>query len=179
MLNRFATRFRESKSGMAAVEFALIVPIMLATFFGVAEISDYILSARKVAGISSVAADLVAQNKTISNADMTDVMDALNVIMHPYNPSQSTIRISSIVADNNGTRTIRWSDARRVSPFTAGSPAPGWVPATVVPANSSVIVAEVSFNYQSLFGMYLTSGMTVSDTFYMRPRRSIEVDRTQ
>jgi Flp pilus assembly protein TadG len=174
----FIGKFRKAKSGMAAVEFALIVPIMVAFFFGVSELGDYILAARKVSNVSSTAADLTSQNQTVTNADMNEIMNALAVIMRPLDPSTSTIRISSIVADNQGRLSVRWSDARRISPYNPGSAAPSWVPVNVVPANSSVIVAEVTLRYQTLFGMYLTQGMTISDNFFLRPRRSVEVVRT-
>ncbi len=177
MKRGFIKKFRKAKSGMAAVEFALIVPIMVAFFFGVSELGDYILAARKVANVSSTAADLTSQNTSVSNADMNEIMNALAVIIRPLDPSTSTIRISSIVANNQGQLSVRWSDARRISAYNPGSAAPGWVPTSVVPPNASVIVAEVSLRYQTLFGMYLTSGITITDTFYLRPRRSVEVAR--
>jgi Flp pilus assembly protein TadG len=173
----FVRKFREAKSGLAAIEFALLAPLMLVMFFGVAELGNYITASRKVSSVSSTAADLAAQDKTVTNADMNDIMTALDTIMHPLDPSTSTIRISSIVADNTGRLTVRWSDARRTSALAAGSAAPAWVSPTIVPANSSVIAAEVTYNYRTMFGMYLTSGMTITDTFFLRPRRSVEVDR--
>ena len=177
MMQGFIKKFRKAKSGMAAVEFAFVVPIMVAMFFGVAELGDYILAARKVANISSTAADLTSQTPSVTNSEMDDIMNALNVIMRPLDPSTSTIRISSIVANNNGQLTVRWSDARRISAYSAGTAAPSWVPTSVVPPNQSVIVAEVTVRYQTLFGMYLRSGMTITDNFFLRPRRSVEVAR--
>lgn len=176
-MKMFCKRFRKSKSGLAAVEFAFVVPIMLAFFFGVAELGDYILAARKVANIASTAADLTSQTPSVDNAEMNDIMNALVVIMRPLDPSTSTIRISSIVANNNGQLTVRWSEARRTSAYGAGTAAPAWIPAAVVPANQSVIVAEVTVRYQTLFGQYLRSGMVISDNFFLRPRRSVEVAR--
>jgi Flp pilus assembly protein TadG len=176
---RFINSFRKSSSGVAAVEFALIIPVMLFTFFGISEIANYILAARKVANAASSAADLVAQGKTISTSEVNDVLGALDVIMRPFDISKTTIRITSIVADTDGVRTVAWSDARRTAPYVPGSPAPSSVPTSVVPPSTSVIMTEVSFTYQTLFGMYLNNGMTVSDTFYLRPRRSVQVDRIQ
>jgi Flp pilus assembly protein TadG len=177
MMYAFIKRFRKAKSGMAAAEFALIVPVMVAFFFGMAELGDYILAARKVANISSTAADLTSQTPSVTNAEMNEIMNALAVIIRPLDPSTSTIRISSIVADNQGRLSVRWSDARRTSAYNAGSAAPSWVPTNIVPANQSVIVAEVTLRYQTLFGMYLTSGITISDNFFLKPRRSVEVAR--
>ena len=51
------------------------------------------------------------------------------------------------------------------------------MPDDIVPANQGIIMAEVIFTYRTLFGMYLTDGITVSDTFYLKPRRSTSVQR--
>ena len=54
---------------------------------------------------------------------------------------------------------------------------PVTVPDGIVPDDQGIIMTEVSFTYTSLFGMFLTDGMTVSDTFYLKPRRSTQVLR--
>jgi hypothetical protein len=107
---------------------------------------------------------------------MNDIMGALTVILRPFDISQSTIRISSVEADSDGKLTVAWSDARRTSPYAPGSSPPS-MPDGVVAPNQGVIMAEVSFTYKTLFGMYLNDGMTVNDTFYMKPRRSTTVER--
>jgi Flp pilus assembly protein TadG len=174
---RSVQKFRKANGGLAAVEFALIIPVMLFTFFGIAEIANYVLAARKVATSASSAADLVAQAKTIDSSQLNDIMGAVGVIIRPFDVASSTVRITSVVADADGNRTVDWSEARRTSPYVPGSPAPSFIPSAVVPPNTSVIVAEVSFTYQTFFGMYLNKGGTVSDVFYLRPRRSVQVDR--
>lgn len=172
---RFIRKFRRSQAGVAAIEFALIIPVMLTTFFGVSEIANYILAARKVSNMASSAADLVAQDTLVTTSEMNDIMGALNVIMRPFDTSNATIRISSVVADQNtGQTTVAWSDARNIAPRSPGSSVT--VP-NIVPNGQGVIMAEVTFRYQTFFGQYLTDGMTVSDTFYLKPRRSTKVER--
>lgn len=174
---RFLNRFSRACTGVSAVEFALVLPAMMATFFGIAEIANYILAARKVANVASTAADLVTQGATINDTQMSDVMGALDVIMRPFSPGSAQVRISQIVADSNGNVTIDWSDAHNTTPYVVGSPAPSFVPAGIVPNNQGVVMAQVNYTYQTLFGMYLTDGMTVSDVFYLKPRRSTMVER--
>jgi Flp pilus assembly protein TadG len=167
--------FKKSEKGVAAIEFALIIPVMLTTFFGVSEIANYILAARKVSNVASSAADLVAQDTTINTGEINDIMNSLNVILRPFNPSSATIRITSVVAHpTTGNTTVDWSDARNIPPRSPGSAVT--IPNIIAPGQS-VVMAEVSFRYQTLFGEYLTSGMTVSDTFYLKPRRSTKVER--
>lgn len=172
---RFIKRFRRADGGVSAIEFALIAPVMLFTLFGIAEIANYILAARKVANVASAAADLVTQDTIVTDDEMTDIMGALDVVLRPFNPSEGRIRITSVVADEDGETTVAWSDARNTGAYTEGTPID--VPNDIVPNGQGIIMAEVSFTYKTLFGMYLTDGMTVSDTFYAKPRRSTTVQR--
>ena len=170
-------KFRRSQDGVAAIEFALIIPLMLTSFFGVSEIANYILAARKVSNVASSAADLVAQDTLVTTPEMNDIMGALDVIMHPFNTSNATIRITCVAAHaTTGATTVAWSDARHIAPRAVNSAIS--IP-NIVPKGQSVIMAEVTFRYQTLFGQYLTDGMTVSDTFYLKPRRSTTVERVQ
>ncbi len=172
---RFARKFARADEGLSAVEFALIIPVMLLTMFGIAEIANYILAARKVANVASSAADLVTQDTIVEDDEMSDIMGALRVILYPFDPNDAQIRITSVVADDNGDTTVGWSDALNTSPYTEGAPIDA--PADIVPNGQGIIMAEVSFTYTTLFGMYLTDGMTVSDKFYLKPRRSTMVLR--
>lgn len=172
---RFFNRFRRSDRGVAAIEFALIIPVMLFTFFGISEIANYILAARKVANVASSAADLIAQDTVVDDGEMADIMGALDVVLRPFDPQEAQIRITSVVADSDGDTTVAWSDARNTGAYAEGSPVD--VPDDIVPDNQGIIMTEVSFTYRTLFGMYLNDGMTVSDTFYLKPRRSTTVER--
>lgn len=172
---RSIRRFRRADGGLSAVEFALIAPVMVVLFFGIAEISSFVLAARKVSNIASSAADLVAQTTTINDAEVNDVMGALNAVLRPFNPADAQIRISSVVADSDGETTVDWSDARNTTAYSQGTPIT--IPNDIVPDNHGIIMAEVSFTYRTFFGMFLTDGITVRDTFYLKPRRSTTVQR--
>lgn len=175
MMN-FIKRLRKNTSGVAAIEFALVAFPMVFTFFGVVEVANYILVARKVSNVASAAADLTTQDTAVDDGEINDIMNALNAVMRPFNPNETKVVITSIVADDNGNLTVEWSDARNTAARTPGSSVNG-VPAGIVPNGQGVIMTEVSYTYTSLVGMYLTSGMTVSDTFYLKPRRSSKVER--
>jgi Flp pilus assembly protein TadG len=174
-MKNLAKRFRTSESGVSAIEFALIAPVMLVMFFGVAEISNYILAARKVSSVASSMADLVTQDTVIDDDEMTDIMGVLNVILRPFDPSTARVRITSVVADADGETTVAWSEARNTAPRAENAPIT--VPDDLVAPNQGIIMTEVSFTYTTLFGMYLNDGMTVDDTFYLKPRRSTQVLR--
>jgi Flp pilus assembly protein TadG len=172
---RFVNRFLKDRSGLSAVEFGLLLPVMITSYFGVAEIGNYILADRKVTSVASTAADLVAQSTQVSDAGMADIMASLSVVIQPFNANDCTIRITSVTADALGVTKVAWSDALRTSPRAVGSTIS--MPTGLVPANQSVIFAEVSFNYKSVVGMFLQNGITVTDQFYQKPRKTLAVQR--
>jgi Flp pilus assembly protein TadG len=172
---RFIRTFGRNESGLSAIEFAFIAPLMVTTYFGVAEIGNYILADRKVTTVAATAADLVAQSNQISNSGMNDIMASLSVIIQPFQATDAQIRITSVTADALGATKVAWSDALRTSPRAVGSTVS--MPAGLVPANQSVIMAEITFSYKTLVGMFLTNGMTISDNFYMKPRKTVAVQR--
>ena len=107
---------------------------------------------------------------------MAEMFAAAKVMMQPYDAEAGSMRISSIVDDGDGVTKVAWSDAYAMSPLSEGSVVT--VPDGIIPSPGSAIVAEVQFNYQSPFGYVLKLERTVSDKFYLRPRRVSEISRT-
>src|ERR1700712_507745 len=79
--------------GIAATEFAVIVPIMLVMFFGVVEFSSGVAVDRKVTLVARTLSDLTSQSTTVADTDMTNFFTASTAIMTPYSstPTKSTI----------------------------------------------------------------------------------------
>ena len=75
--------FRNNMSGLAAVEFAMILPLMITLFFGVVEISLALACRANVTNVAAVAADLVAQESVMTTSDVTDVFGAANAMLYP------------------------------------------------------------------------------------------------
>ena len=83
-----ARRYRADKRGVAAIEFALILPIMFVMFVGAVELSQAITVDRRVTQAASSVADLVARKeKSISTTEISDIMKIGGYIMEPYSHS--------------------------------------------------------------------------------------------
>lgn len=173
---RFLTRFIASCKGIAAVEFAMIAPVLVTLFFGMTEISDALNAGTKTTAVASTAADLVAQDKSICNAEMTDIFSALNAIMFPYPTNNMKITVSSLKDAGSGTVKVAWSDAQNTSPRPVNAIVS--IPAGLVDTGGSVIFAEVTYNYSSPTGHLIYGSVPLSDKAYLRPRRTAQVART-
>lgn len=177
-LMRFVRRFSTACEAMVAVEFAFIAPVMIVIFFGVTELSDGLEASTKVTSVASSAADLVAQEKVICNAEMTDVFAALNAIMFPYPADTAmSIRISSVVDAGSGIAKVAWSDGQNIAARTVNSTVTG-LPAGLIDTNGSIIFTEVSYNYVNPTGQWLHGTIVMTDKFYAHPRKVAQITRT-
>jgi Flp pilus assembly protein TadG len=173
--NLLLRRFARSESGLSALEFALVAPIMITTFFGAYEMCDVLLADRKATNVAAVTTDLVAQATQIADADITNIFNAATAIMVPYDVNILQITVSSITADAQGNTKVAWSDALHTTAHAAG--ANFTLPPGLVSPGGSVIVSEVRYTYATPLGQFVTNGITVSDKFYQRPRRTTIIPR--
>jgi Flp pilus assembly protein TadG len=177
-------RWKADAAGMAAVEFALIVPIMGVMFIGAVELSQAIIVDRRVTQIASSTADLVARAETtISQADITDIMKAGSFIMAPYtlNPLQIVIREMQSSPTSATTVKQSWTCAFNGTGSSLAcscSNLTSMVPANLVGTNDAVVVSQVTYSYKPLVFDYFmkknyggSSGTYIlSETIYQKPR---------
>ena len=167
---RCALDLIEDRRGIAATEFALIVPIMLVMFFGVVEFSSGVAVDRKVTLMARTLSDLTSQSVTVSNSDMTNFFAASQAIMTPYAQAPTKGTISELYVDPNTLAArVQWSNGS--VPRAAGSTVA--IPSALVVAGTYLIFSEVSYLYTPAVGFVMgKTGVNLSDTAYTRPRQS-------
>ncbi len=169
------TGWRRETGGLAAMEFALVLPVMVIFYFGSVEITQLLTIDRKVTKAASSVADLVAQSTALTTAEINDLFQATTSILAPYPQANLQITLTSVVADASNNTTVAWSDAFNAAPRGVGSTVT--LPNGLTQPNGSVIMVEVSYTYTSVVGQFVTGGVTMDDTFYLAPRDSAQVQR--
>ena len=169
-------RFFIDCAGLAAVEFALIFPLMIAFYFGAIETSHMLTANRRVTSVAYSAADITAQAMSVSDSDMSDIFAASSAILRPFSTTPLSIRISSVVANSSGVNKVAWSDGYQGPALAVGSTVS--LPAGLTSPGTSVIVAEVTYQYSSPISQTVTEEITFTDTAYLKPRRASQVSRT-
>lgn len=169
-----STRLRDRK-GVAAVEFAFILPLLITLYLGTVETTFAIMADRRVASVTSTVADLVAQTKTVNQDELDDIFRAATAIMVPFDSQELSIVVTSVAIDADGNATVDWSAAAPGSgqPYQTG--ATYEIPEGLRIPNTSLVVAEVAYLYNSFLNHIVQSGIPMSDIFYLRPRRSDKV----
>jgi Flp pilus assembly protein TadG len=166
-------RFKEDDRGVAAIEFALILPTLLLLYFGVAELCQATISDRKASHVASAVGDLVAQTTSVTPADLADIFNIGNTMMAPFPTSSLRMRVTSLTANASGTPVVDWSVGYNgYGVMTKGATTS--LPMTLS-AGDSVIMAQSQFQYTSVVQYLLPNALTYNDTYYLRPRRSTQV----
>jgi Flp pilus assembly protein TadG len=171
-------RFARDKRGVSAVEFAVILPFMAVLYLGGTALTQAIIVKRKVVLVTHTVGDLVARDNSITNAEVTAIFDAAKSVFAPYGwNSLLKIKVSSVNINGAGTATVGWGEAFQ---DTARAPNSGvTLPAGLNTPNTSIIWAEVSYNFTPPVGGAFTGGtMTLTDQLYIRPRLVTTITRT-
>lgn len=184
MLNRapkrsFVGRLRQlvrEQDGVSAVEFAMLLPLMLTLYLGGVEVSQAVAIDRKVTLVARTVADLVSQATVVNNADMTNILSAAQAIAAPYPVNNLKVTVSSLNIDATGKATVGWSDALNTSARPVNQQVT--IPAALAIPNSSMIFGEVQYGYTPTIGYVITGTMNLADQIYMRPRLSNSVTRS-
>ena len=166
---------RYNQDGVSAVEFALIAPILILIYLGAVELSLLMRVDRRVTSTTASLGDLTARLSTVTDDDMEEMFAAAEVMMQPYDAQKATMRISSIVDDGDGVPKVDWSDSYMMPAYNKGVKID--VPEGIISSPGSIILAEVVYEYDSKLGGFLKSAQTITDEFYLRPRRVTEIAR--
>lgn len=165
-------RWTGDERGVSAIEFAMIAPVLIAFYMGMTEFCQGFMAQKRMGHVSAAVADLIAQEETVPAATIDDIFDIGGLIMKPFPTTTLHQRVSSVTR-TGGVDMVDWSRGDGMEARAEGSTMT--LPADLVEEGQSVIVAEVTYDYDSAAD-YLMPGLTrFAHTYYLRPRT---VDRT-
>lgn len=163
-----ACEFLADGKGLAATEFAVIVPLMLVMFFGTVEFSSAVAIDRKVTLMARTLSDLTSQSTSVTDTDMTNFFATSTSMMTPYPATPVTATITELYVDSTQTAHVQWSKGS--SPRAQKSAVA--IPSSIAIAGTYLIFSEVNYVYTPSVGYVLKSSITLSDVAYTRPRQS-------
>lgn len=161
-LVRWAARFRTAEAGVAAVEFALILPIMLLVYIGMVEASALISMDRKIQTVSGAVGDLVArEDGEITSTMLADYVKVASGIMTPYPVAPLEQIVTQVkVSDDGATALVDWSKRyvgetlQSTGAREKGKPYEGLPDEIIdIALGQYVIVAESRYSYLPLYGI--------------------------
>lgn len=170
------TDWLRNQCGMAATEFAILMPVMLLLFCGVIEGSEALSQNRRAAQAANVLADLTAQESDLLYADADDLFSGVEQIIDDRSAAIS-VRLVSVIANPGGEPMVHWSrDNLGRQPYSPGAPYLKLPSNSLLDPGASLIVAEISYPWASRFGGHVFKGKTMEEVAIRWPRRAFAVE---
>ena len=173
------------RRGNATIDFAFLLPIMLMLLIGVVEVTnvlrldhndgpqqmDLIVLRldQKVVSAAQTVADLVTQRREVSDADLSDIFTAADLIFDPYPTAASSIGVVGVRYDpTTGAPSVDWTRS-----VNGGSVPDALTLATGLGSpGDGVVVVRASYAYTPVFFDFIMGPTTIEETAILRPRRS-------
>lgn len=172
------TRFRGDQRGVSAVEFALIAPVILLLYFGLAEFCQGFMAQKRMGRTAAAVADLVTQDESTTTARIDDVFEVGELMMRPFSTADDGQRLlkqraTAVTRRTNGQVRVDWSrgqgmDARAPDALVD-------IPEGLIAPGESLVMTEITYDYESPFDEFLPGLTHFSHTYYLRPRKADQV----
>lgn len=182
ILNRLADCFRlrgflKDRSGVSAVEFALIAPILIMTYLALAELTLSMMAGRRTSHLAATIGDLAAQSETLTDANVADLWEIGTSMLRPFaTGTDLKVRLTCVTMGADNVARVDWSDGHNIAEYADGSTI-ATVTTDQISAKESLVITEVEYDYTSPIGKFLPGEKTFKDTFYHHPRNGTAVAR--
>ena len=169
--------FKRDERGLAFLELAYSVPILVILLLGGVEISRYVFVHQKLERAAVTMADLLSQAYTIREGELAGLFEASAYVMNPFDMHTSGYMVaSSIASESGGSATVMWQ--RTLGGATGGGGSrfgtqggPAQLPPDFsVREGDSVIAAEAYYAYTPIFFDFLLAPRVIQSSALFRPR---------
>ncbi|HZV84325.1 MAG TPA: TadE/TadG family type IV pilus assembly protein [Brevundimonas sp.] len=167
MTRSLLSRLRDDERGVSALEFAMLAPVLIAFYFGLAEFCQGFMAQKRMGHVSAMVADLVAQEETVSTANLTDIFSIGGLIMKPFSTTPLKLRVSSITR-TAGVAKVSWSRGQGMDPRAVNETVV--LPADLITDGQSIIMSEATYDYDSPVDYMMPNVTRFSHRYYLRPR---------
>ena len=175
-MRSFVSRLRHDARGVSAMEFALILPMLLMFSAGTIEYSRLIMVTQKLQSGAFILADLTARDQELSTEQLGHIFLAIDQVTQPFDfASSGRAIVTSIGADPDDDPIVNWQCAGSGTLDAVSELGTDAGEAVALPDDLSIvegetiIAAEVYFAFEPLFGIGLAP-RTIRRVAFFKPR---------
>ena len=164
-----------STEGMAAVEFAVILPLLVVLWIGGVEITQALSVDRKVNNLAASVGDLAARSEMLTFYDVENIFDIADWAMHPYGGADAAIVLTAVTMDEDGAAKVAWSRTRGAAAHAENASMDDAIDEDLRIPDTQVIMAEVEYPYTPAIGYVVSGTVRLADRAFFVPRRAPRV----
>ena len=169
--------------GVAAVEFALVAPIMLMFYFGMVEVSLAIQADRNLSSATALVGDLTAQDEEATISMVEDYIYGALAVLGVDRAQADDVGLElysfEVTSDDNPAtatddRVIESVGFASFGPSFDGGTLfdPMTIESRILSSSSGVVVARMNYEYTPRVTENFVGTKTFKETFILKPRRS-------
>ncbi len=183
-------KLAKDQRGVAAIEFAFVVPVLLGLYFMTMEVSQGLEANKKTSRVGVIVGDLITQQQTISRSEIDAIMRVGEAVVQPYNRSSPSVYVTAIRITNESVPKVKVVWSRKLVNGGASNylakDSTTTVPAALKVPGSFLIRAEVKLDYKPVLTWSSSEQKTLGlasafddiqmdETYHLRPRMSQEI----
>ncbi len=142
----------KNASGIAAVEFSLILPIIVLLFFGMLEAADALTVSRRVSNAANAVVDLVGQAEKITPNEVESIFTGAQNMIGDVDGTQVEMTLTSVTRNPAAPEEIivEWSvDEKGEAPYAPGDVFTSVEDEAILVSGVSLLVADVTYTYDT------------------------------
>lgn len=161
-------RLREQR-GVAALEFAIILPVLLIFLLGSLQVDEFVRLQMKLTEAATTMAELAALDPSTAQQSMADYCHGAQLLVWPF-AGQLSVAVASVARGaTSGTVGVDWQDTSCGN--APAIPNPAAMATSIVPANgNSAIVAMARYTLSLPFPFLPLASWTLSEDGFASPR---------
>jgi len=176
---KLAKKLQQDNSGIAAIEMALIFPMMIVLLIGLVDVTDGLSANRKVTITTNTLGDLISQEPGITTkANIDGIFVGATQTMVPYDGANLGLEIFNYRKIGNNAPTLNWE--HRSGTNCGAAPAVTADMEALMTQGNDLIISRTCYNFSYILGN-LFSGSTsfpMKEEMTLRPRKSLQLDCT-
>lgn len=164
---------RHDRRGSAALELALLAPVMVSLFCGTIEVTQLIRVETKLGLAAQSLQNMVAGQSSVTQTTVDNFFVGSQLVMTPFAGSKLTATVASVTFSSAGASSaLAWqllepgtASAASMSTITACGLAKG-----LSLGSDSVIIVRMTYSYTPVLSYLLASSYSLTQVAYGRPR---------
>lgn len=164
-------RWRVEEKAVAAVEAAILFPVMMTLLMGVYDIGNGIVINQKTITASQVMADLVARNQVVDLNAINDIIVAGRLALEPFSTATMGYDIVSVEFDEDEDPVVLW----RMTSNMAENDAAVESTDPIAEEGNGVVIVSVAYRYTPFFSNFIVDEINMQEVAFLRARRSATV----
>lgn len=164
--------FKKDARAAAAIEFAVILPLLILILLGGIEITRYLMINQKMTTTANNLSSYISQMR-LNDGDSTPLDDGLvnafDSLISPFDPTKGGFRVTAI-SNNGGAATTEWTQS--MGTFVGATQVPngiGDLTKTLLPTDT-LIAVEIYYNYDNIIpgAKFFSSALNFDKNLYQR-----------